>query len=67
MIEYFKKFIVEDNSTYLHDNGTDLIKEGRLMIQEKMNYGRKEIFKYKTIKRADSGCPSIIIIDAYSF
>lgn len=47
MIEYFKKFIEGDNGTYLHDNGTDLIKEERLMIQERVNYGRKEIFKCK--------------------
>lgn len=46
-MEYFKKFIVGDSGTYLHDNSADLIKEERLMIQERVNYGRKEIFKCK--------------------
>ena len=33
-----------DNGTSLHDNGNGLVEEERLMIQDRENYGRKEIF-----------------------
>lgn len=33
------------NGTCLHDNENNLVEEERLMIYERVNYGRKETFK----------------------